>query len=365
MSNIVTYSDIMAFHPGYYVAEIVEDMGITQDEFATRLGTTGKTLSKLINGQINLSNELAKKLSAMLGSSVEFWLNLQTAYEEKIIEIERKKELDEQAVVAAMIDYSFFERVANLPATRIMSEKIANLCRYLVVSDLRILAQPDFLANFRTGISTIEEKNIVNAQAWLQTAINYAKTIKTEPFDAEKLKSHLPEIRAMTIQEPEEFLPKLHSIFEDCGVAFVLLPHLKNSGINGVVKWISNDRVVLAMNDRRAYADTFWFSLFHEIKHVLQQKTKTVFVSSSSQELRAIDARFEAEADEFAKNYLIPAKDYRRFSPNKYTSDAQIIAFANSIGIHPGVVAGRLQHDGIIASNRCSALKEKYKIILQ
>ena len=134
---------------------------------------------------------------------------------------------------------------------------------------------------------------------------------------------------------------------------------------NGVVKWISHDRVVLAMNDRRAYADTFWFLLFHEIKHVLQQKTKTIFVSSSSQEMRIMDARLEKEADDFAQNYLIPVKDYRRFAPNKYTSDAQIIAFAKSIGIHPGVVAGRLQHDGIIAPNRCSGLRQKYKIIIQ
>lgn len=62
---------------------------------------------------------------------------------------------------------------------------------------------------------------------------------------------------------------------------------------------------------------------------------------------------------------MIPSKDYRRFAPNKYTSDAQIVAFARSIGIHPGVVAGRLQHDGIIASNRCAGLRQKYKIILQ
>ena len=365
MSNIVNYRDIMAFHPGYYVAEIVEDMGITQDEFATRLGTTGKTLSKLISGQINLSNDLAKKLSAMLGSSVEFWLNLQTTFEEKIIEIEREKELDEQAAIASMIDYSFFEKVAKLPRTRLVSEKIANLCRYLVVSDLRILTQPDFLANFRTGVRTTEEKNIVNAQAWLQTAINYAKSIETAPFNADKLKSYLPEIRKMTIQEPDIFLPHLRSIFAECGIAFVLLPHLKNSGINGVVKWISHDRVVLAMNDRRAYADTFWFSLFHEIKHVLQQKTKTVFISSDFQEMRTIDAKLEAEADDFAQNYLIPAKDYQRFAPNKYTSDAQIIAFAKSIGIHPGVVAGRLQHDKIILPNRCSTLRQKYKIVLQ
>ena len=355
----------MAFHPGYYVAEIVEDMAITQEEFATRLGTTTKTLSKLINGQINLSNDIAKKLSAMLGSSVEFWLNLQTSFEEKIIEIEHQKELDEQVTVMSMIDYSFFEKVAKLPATRSVYEKIANLCRYLVVSDLRILAQPDFLANFRTGISTIEEKNIVNAHAWLQTVINFSKSVKTEPFSAEKLKSYLPEIRSMTTQDPDIFLPRLRSIFAECGVAFVLLPHLKNSGINGVVKWTASDRVVLGMNDRRAYADTFWFSLFHEIKHVLQQKTKTVFVSSTSQDMRTLNAHLETEADEFAQNYLIPAKDYRRFAPSKYTSDAQIVAFAQSIDIHPGVVAGRLIHDKTIAANRCSALRQKYKIILQ
>ena len=365
MNNIIDYKDIMAFHPGYYVAEIVEDLGITQNEFATRLGTTGKTLSKLINGQINLSNDLAKKLSSMLGSSVEFWLNLQVAFEEKLIEIDRQKEIDEQSPIVAMIDYSFFEQVAKLPVAHSVSEKISNLCHYLMVSDLRILTQPDFLANFRTGINTITEKNIVNAHAWLQTAINFATSIETEPFCAEKLKSYLPEIRKMTIQSPDKFLPRLRSIFAECGVAFVLLPHLKNSGINGVVKWISHDRVVLAINDRRTYADTFWFSLFHEIKHILQQKTKTVFLSSISQDIRAIDDRLEADADKFAQDYLIPAKDYHRFSPNKYTSDAQIIEFSKKIGIHPGIVAGRLQHDKIIASNRCSNLRQKYKIVLQ
>ena len=144
----------------------------------------------------------------------------------------------------------------------------------------------------------------------------------------------------------------------------MLLPYLKNSGINGAVKWINQDRVVLAMNDRRLNADTFWFSLFHEIKHVLQQKTKTVFVSSSKQEMKEMDEKLEEEADTFAQNTLIPMRDYRQFAPSKYTSDAEIIAFAKKIGIHPGVVAGRLQHDHIIAPNRCSALKQQYKIVM-
>lgn len=365
-NTIVEYRDITAFHPGYYVAEIIEDMGITHAEFAARMGTTSKTLSCLLNGQISLSNDLIRKLSTMLGSSVDFWLNLQALYEEKLIQIEQAKEYDDQARIASLIDYSFFVKVADLPKTSILADRVRNLCKYLVIADLRVLAKPDFLANYRSGInnSTISEKNVINARAWLQTALNFSKLIETAPFNADRLRFYLPEIRKMTLQEPENFIPRLQNIFAECGVAFVLLPHLKNSGINGVVKWVSPNRVVLAMNDRRAYADTFWFSLFHEIKHVLQQKTKTVFLNAGSKEMQEIDAKLEMEADEFAQNYLIPAKDFRRFSPTKYTTDAQIIQFAKSIGIHPGVVAGRLQHDGIIAANRCASLKQKYKIIL-
>ena len=114
------------------------------------------------------------------------------------------------------------------------------------------------------------------------------------------------------------------------------------------------------MNNRGLDADKFWFSLFHGIRHVFQQKIKTVFISSSVEELMGINNNLEADADKFATNFLIPPDDYRRFAPSKYTSDDEIVAFANSIGIHPGIVAGRLQHDKVIAPNRCSKLKEKY-----
>ena len=83
------YKDIVAFHPGYYIADIIDDMEISQNEFAARMGTTAKTLSKLINGQANISNDLAKKLSVMLGTSVEVWQNLQNTYDQKLLEIQQ------------------------------------------------------------------------------------------------------------------------------------------------------------------------------------------------------------------------------------------------------------------------------------
>ena len=92
MSNVSEYKDIVAFHPGYYI----EDMGISQAEFATRIGTTVKTLGQLINGQTNISDDLAKRISVMMGTSAEVWLNLQDTYNQKFIEIQQAKDFDAQ-----------------------------------------------------------------------------------------------------------------------------------------------------------------------------------------------------------------------------------------------------------------------------
>lgn len=362
MSNIREYKDIMAFHPGYYVADIIEDMEISQVEFAERMGTTPKTLSKLINGHANITNDLAKKLSVMMGTSIEIWQNLQNTYDRKLIEIQQAKDFDEQKEIVKQIDYKYFVDVVGLPATRIVEEKIANLCQYFKVSDLRIMSQPDFLVNFRSGTSDDSDKKSINSRAWIQTAINVSKENSVRLYDAKRLKGYLPEIRNMTVQSPDIFMPRMREIFAECGVSFIILPHLKNSGINGAVKWITDERAILAMNNRGLDADKFWFSLFHEIKHVLQHKTKTVFISSTIDEMKDINKDLELEADKFASDYLIPPAEYRRFNPSKYTSDAEIVEFAESIGIHPGIVAGRLQHDNIIPQNRCANLKEKYLI---
>jgi len=89
MGTIMEYENVVAFHPGYYIAEIIEDMGISQSEFADRVGITVEMFGKLVNGQENVSNDIAKKLSVMLGTSVDVWLILQSTFEEKTIKIDR------------------------------------------------------------------------------------------------------------------------------------------------------------------------------------------------------------------------------------------------------------------------------------
>lgn len=63
MSNYVEYKNVIAFHPGYYVKETIEEYGITQEDFAKRLNTTPKNLSVLLSGDQSLSGDMAMKFS--------------------------------------------------------------------------------------------------------------------------------------------------------------------------------------------------------------------------------------------------------------------------------------------------------------
>ncbi len=362
------YKNIIAFHPGYYLADIIEDLEMTQDEFAKRLGTSGKTVSLLLNGQTPLTNDLAMRVSSMLGISVDTLLNLQQTYDKKIIEINNAKELDAQIEVINEIDYNYFTKNGILPIAKTIREKIDNLCAFFKVSNLQILKSRDLLASFRTTVSDVTDKHIINANAWLQTAINQGKEMSVSEFDEKKLKSYIPEIRSMTLQDPDVFLPRLREVFSSCGVAFVLLPVLKNCGINGVVKWF-DDRVVLAINDRFKCADTFWFSLFHEIKHIFQKKkTKTIIsMDKSLNGILDVEMTFEQEADQYARDTLIPPIVYHECfdGRSQYISREEVKSFAQQIGIHPGIVVGRLQHDKKIAHSSMNDMKDRYMIIVR
>lgn len=361
-NTVLQYKEIIAFHPGYYIKEIIDDMEITQEQFAKRLGITPKTVSTLVNGKSDISDDIARKLSIMLGSSVELWVNLQKEYDIKKAEIIKAQFFEQQEDIMQMIDYNYFVKVAKLNPTHIVSEKIQNICQFLKISNLNTLGQQDFLVNYRTGIKNFDTKHLINAQAWLQTALNFAYSMNIPAFDESKLQNSLPEIRSLTTLDSQTFFPILQNIFFQCGVAFVPLPHLRNSGINGAVKWFGcqNSKVLLAINNRRLYSDTFWFSLFHEIAHILQKKPKMVFIQGELQgELNNINEELENAANRFSSNYLIPPQDYKQFILFPRITDVEIIEFAQRINIHPSIVLGRLQHDGIIPNNHYIYLKTK------
>lgn len=300
------YKDLIAFHPGYYVKEMLEYEGMSQDELAKRLQTSGKNVSDLINGKANLSDEMAMNLSIVFGTSVSLWLNLNQKYIEKKLEIEKMMQADAECELVKDIDYNFWENLGVVASVTKKVDKVKELQKYFRISSLEILKRRDFLIQYKTEDETDKSVHIMNSNAWVQTAINMGMQKEVQNFNKKKLEEVLPQIQKMTSQKPQEVYCELDKILAKSGVALVLLPNLKKCKVKGAVKWLGKEKVILALNNCEQNEDSFWFSLFHELGHIMQQRIKILMISDENYTIEKDELmqRLETEADAFAKKML-------------------------------------------------------------
>lgn len=347
------------FHPSFYLKEYIEELQMTQDEFAKRLGISGKQISLILNESASITVDIAYKLSKLIGTSVELWLNLQNKYDLYLMELKAKELLEEEKKIYKMIDKKFLVKLNIIDENDKIDVAIDKLRRASQVSSLTLHTKNDIYCYYRTSINKEENiENIVCRNVWVSIASSIAKKEELREFNEEKLIKYIDDFRKLTLESPEVFYPKIKSMLNECGVMLVLLPSLKNSNINGVVKWLENDKVMMALNTRGSFNDKFWFSFFHELKHILQKTKRKMIINEDN---FSVDCINEYEADLFAKEVLIPSD---LLNTLKVYNHLAIVDFANKIGIHPGIVVGRLQKDNKIKYSEFNYLKEKYEIIV-
>lgn len=362
MSNYIVRDGKYIFHPGYAVKDIIDEYEMTQNEFAQRMNTTPKTLSLLINGLCSITLDLAEKLACVTGVSTEAWLNMQRSFDIEFAKQEKTERLNVQKRYLNYLDYAYFKDADTPIKATNDEEKIANLCRYFRVADLSLLKCTDFLVNYNSDSYPMNESELVCSQAWLQTAINYSRNIKSKSFNADKLKEALLVIRKLTVKKPAEFIPCIEQLLAECGVVFVFLPYLKGSHIHGAVRWFNNKKVMIAMNDKDYTAESFWFALMHEIKHVLQNKLKTVFVSCSGNKGVMLNEKLEHEAEKFAMDFFVSSKQFQSWLKRGDYSSPAVKAFAAELELHPGIIVGMLERHLDRTLPELHSLKEKYKV---
>ena len=337
MSNYIEYNDKIAFHPGYYLKELVDESGLTQEDFAKRLGTTPKNLSILIRGEQSLSIDVATKLSRMLGTTIAYWLNLQQAYDEKLAEIQSEEELKKEREIFKLIDYKYFRDHFKLPdLPRRVDEQIKCVREFLSISSLTVLEEENLAVNFRSYSEKLSRSNMINANAMVQVGINQTIKAKIQKYNKKKFEKAVSFALTQT-KNHTGFFPVIKEAFGEAGVALIALPNLKNSGINGATKRV-NGKIMLMVNDRRHYADTFWFTLFHEIGHILNGDLGV-----------SLHNETEDEADHYAQMILIPQEQYEEFiQQHDYFDESIICQFAETIDRDPGIVLGRLLRDRLV-----------------
>ena len=201
--------------------------------------------------------------------------------------------------------------------------------------------------------------------AWVREAEIVASSLTLTDFDDSLLRSSIDELRRLTRKRTGEALEQAQAICSRAGVAVVLVPELPGTRISGCARWLSDTHALVGLTIRYKTDDQLWFTFFHEVGHILMHRERRSFVIDNAAEDmgdEVVDpemAKYEEEANRFAADTLIPPAALRDFMNRKAFTNAAIHDFAEAVGVGPGIVVGRLQHDGVLKHHQGNKLKQK------
>lgn len=338
MSGSYEFEPDYAVPPGETLKEVMQSLGMTQKELATRSDLTVMSLNRIFKGEQVISPSTAARLELVTGVPAGFWNNLEAQYQEQLAKIAEHKRLSEESQTTWIEDIPIDELVARGEIEDHEDEvlMLREALAFYGVSSIEAWQDIWETPAVAARRSPCFESHPGPASAWLRLGERQAQALETAPYDKAKFKDLLATIRELTVKEPEESIPEMRNLCADAGVAVALVPEFKNVPWSGATKWLTKDKVMILLNLRGKAEDKFWFSFFHEAGHVLHDNKTDLLINDGS----ADDPR-EVRANQFAANVLIPEHCNDRI--RKVRSGTQLVAIARELGIAPGIVAGRYQ----------------------
>ncbi len=344
-----------AVPPGQILEEILEARDIKKREFAERCGLSAKTASQIIHGKAPVTPETSIQFERVLGISAATWDNLESNYRRHLARERDRKKLERQKAWLKRFPCKQLAEGGHIPSSSIGPETAEGLLRFFGVGSIDAYEkrQGKQAANFRRSPSFLGAPESV--AAWLRIGELTAEQIETESYSSVEFLAALNRIRSMTREPAKSFSRQMVRLCAGAGVALVFVPELPKTHLSGATTWLSKDKALIILSLRHKSDDHFWFSFFHEARHVLKHGKKKTFLDERDME---IDDD-EEDANLYAGDFLIPSAKYVHFVRRGDFSEWAVRAFAEGLGIAPGIVVGRLQHDGHIRFNQLNHLKRK------
>ena len=332
-------------HPGEILAELLDEKNMTQRELSYRTGVTEKHISTIIKGKKDISTSFAKKLEYALSKPMEEWIKLQARYDNYMLNLEKNLGIDdeEKKIFKRLSDINrFLESKQLINSSEICAESIVELRKFMGVTNLTYITKIPYNAAYRAQINNNVNVDPYVLYAWKRICEYYAnQNILDNELSLNLLKSQLSNIKKLMFSKLPDFRKALTEIFKECGIAFMIVPHFKGAPVQGFISKMETGNIMLCLTLRQKRADKFWFTLFHEIGHILNGDADNSFVDFSS-----VKNQNEEQADLFAGNYLLNPDDYRHFLIIGNYSLSSIKEFSKTQNVQPYIVIGRLQNDG-------------------
>lgn len=352
-TKVYRYEPDYAVPPGETLAEAIEAIGISQAELARRSGLTRKHINRVITGHAPLSADTAIRLERVTGVGSTVWAALEANYRTHVKRAQELAALRPQADWLKSIPVRALASRGALEHARDSAVMLDRVLGFFGVSSLAAwrIEWESPRAIFRRSQSAVAHPGAV--AAWIRLGEMQARRMACSAYSEAKFRHALACARTLTSARPSAFFGRLQSLCADSGVALVLVPELPKAPVRGAARWLGpSNKAMIALSPRFATSDAFWFSFFHEAGHVIMHSRRDGFVDTPEGHLKD---HLESEADAFAARLLIP-QDCEHELPSLHTAHA-VKRFAAAIGVHPGIVVGRLQHERIVPRSALNHLK--------
>ena len=334
--------------PGQLIQDLLDQRGWTKRVLATVLGSDESTVNKIIAGKRSLDAQMAVALSEIFHVDAERFMALQQSYD-----LAQARFLSRPDPGRANRAHLF----GNLPISEMIKRG------WLDADDARNVPKVEgALARF-FGTSTTEEIEILPHAAkktnvageatpvqiaWLYRVKQIAEEMLVNPYSPEAVKSAIAKLKELR-GEPDG-VRKVPRILGECGIRYVIVESLTSAKIDGVCFWLNETSPVIGMSLRYDRIDNFWFVLRHELEHVIQLHGQSAVMLDAELEgekagTGAGIAEEERIANQAAADFCVPQQSMEAFVARKapFFAERDIIGFARTLGVHPGLVAGQLQ----------------------
>lgn len=333
-----TYQPDYVSPPGETLQETLETQGLSQAQLAERSGRPKKTINEIIQGKACITPETAHQLELVLGVPASFWLARETKYRAWLAQqtedarIDQDLEFLNELPIKEMTDHGWIE---NSTCKR---ELAKNTLSYFSVVNSKKIPQVEERAfhHYEAYAS-----NPWALAAWLRKGELETKKQLLPKYSKSKFLKSLAQIKKLTLQEPESSIFKLQEYCAEAGVTVIFLQALPGTTVNSATRWINSSRPLIQITLKEQSNDTFWLSFFHAAGHIVKEHAKKeTFLET---QLQNTLAPLEAAANQFALDFLIPPTELKILAKQNLLSPKDILEFADSLGIAPGLVVGLLQ----------------------
>ena len=353
MSDKNQYTPDVVSAPGATLLDLLSERGMSQAELAARTGRPLKTINEIVKAKTAITSETAIQLERVLGVPAAFWNNREAQYRESLARVKERASLERSLPRLKDVPTRAMEKLGWIMPERDRVKKLEQVFSFFGVATVEALESRALDARFRR--TAVFKTNPIAVGAWLRKGHLDADRIHCEPFDAAAFRGVLVEARRFCAEMPGDFAPRLVTLCASAGVAVVFVPELPGTHLSGAARWLSPAKALIQLSARHKSDDHFWFTFFHEAAHILLHGRKRVFIDAD--EAESTDE--EREANVFASDALIPPREWQRFvAASRYTK-ASIVRFATEVGVAPGVVVGRLQHEQRLSFRFCNDLKRR------